>query len=370
MSALGTTLARGRTSRVAIGVTAVAVAAVAAAGTTTAGYDRLTRDSARFGAPWDVVVGQYSEQAALDAGVASLRDNPAVVAAAGFYEQTDVGSVGGLTPRFLALSDVIGHSAPVIATGRAPADDREAALGRDTARRLHRSVGDEITVRTNDDLRLRLRVVGIVVVNDPVAAQARPGDGVLVTPATFERIAGPTSVANSIIVLLDPRLDHATAIDSVRRDFPGSIRAATPQVDLRNVGRLRAVPWLIAALVAALALATVLHSLITMMGRSRTALAVMAALGLTRGQRRSIGVIACVSLVAIGVMIGVPSGLVLGARLWDAVAASIDLPSPSLISWSTVGIAAAAALTVAAVVALSVARGPLRTAPGEQLRVE
>jgi ABC-type lipoprotein release transport system permease subunit len=370
VSSLGTTIARGRTSRVAIGVTAIAVAAAAAAGSITAGYDRLVGDPSRFGAAWDVVVGQYSEQAAFDAGVAALRDNPAVVAAAGFAEQTDVGSVGRLNPRFLALSDFIGHTAPVITTGRAPADDTEAALARDTARRLHRSVGDEITVLTNADLRLRLRVVGIVVVNDPVSTQARPGDGVLVTPATFGRIAGPGAVANSIVVGLDPGLDRSAAIDAVRQDFPGSIRAATPQVDLRNVGRLGAVPWAIAALVVALALATVLHALITMMGRSRTALAVMAALGLTRGQRRSVGVLACMSLVAIGVAIGVPSGLVLGARTWDAVAASIDLPSPSVISWSTVAAVVAGALGVAGVVAIGVARGPLRTVPGNDLRVE
>ena len=50
------------------------------------------------------------------------------------------------------------------------------------------------------------------------------------------------------------------AIESVRRDFSGSIRAVGPQVDVRNLGHLRAVPWLISTLIAVVALATLIHA--------------------------------------------------------------------------------------------------------------
>ncbi len=100
---VGATVARGRSTRAAIAVTAIAVAAGVAAGGIVASYDWLVGKPARYGASWDVVVGQYSQQGPLDTGIAKLRANPAVVAAAGYYEQGDVGKVDGKDALFLTL---------------------------------------------------------------------------------------------------------------------------------------------------------------------------------------------------------------------------------------------------------------------------
>ena len=97
----------------------------------------------------------------------------------------------------------------------------------------------------------------------------------------LERIAGPGGVPQSIVLRLDPGLDRAAAIESVRRDFPGSIREATPQTDVLNLGRLRLVPWLIVGFVIALALVAIVTSLISMVQSERSRLAIAAALGLT-----------------------------------------------------------------------------------------
>ena len=63
---------RGRSSRAAIAVTAVAIAAGVAAGGLVASYDRLVAAPERYGASWDVAVGQYSQPDALAAGIAKL----------------------------------------------------------------------------------------------------------------------------------------------------------------------------------------------------------------------------------------------------------------------------------------------------------
>ena len=367
---VGATVARGRSTRAAIAVTAIAVAAGVAAGGIVASYDWLVGKPARYGASWDVVVGQYSQQDPLDAGIAKLRANPAVVAAAGYYEQADVGKVDGKDTLFLTFDNYIGRHSPVMASGRAPLSDDEVALGRDTARTLHKGIGDAVTVVASNDTTKRLHVVGVVVVNDPIATQSGAGSGVFVRPRVYRALAGPGSVAQSIVIKLDPRRDRRQAVASIRRDFSGSVREAIPQVDARNLRHLHAVPWLIAALIAILALATVVHALVTMLARNRTTLAVLAALGFTRGQRRGVALFASTALVFLGVVIGIPIGLVLSERIWRAVSNGIDLPSAAAVPWATLVVASLGALATAAIVALVASRGAARMTPSEQLRVE
>lgn len=369
----GAMVARGRSSRAAIAVTAIAVAALIAAGGVVASFDQLLANPQHYGASWDIVVGQYSQPGPLASGVSKLRANPVVVAAAGYYEQADVAKVDGQGTLLVALRDYIGHRGPVLATGRAPRHRNEVALGHATARKVHKSIGDEVNLTWVDETgprSLRARVVGIVVVNDPISSQSGAGTGTLLTPTLFKEIIGANAVAQSVVIKLDPRRNRAAAIQSLRPDFSGSIREAVPPVDARNLGRLRAVPWLIAAVIAILALATLIHALVTILVRNRATLAVLAALGFTRAQRRGVGFFASLALVAIGIVIGIPLGLMIGARIWRSVAEGIDLPWRPTLAWSAVLIASACALVVAGVVALMTTRGTVRMTPSEQLRVE
>lgn len=373
VAVVGATIARGRSSRAAIGVTAVALAAGLAAGGMVASYDRLVGKPVRYGAWWDAAVGQYSERSALDAGIAKLRANRAVVAAAGYDEDTGIATIDGRDVRLLASTNYVGHETPVMVDGRAADNDAEIALGVSTARTLHKSIGDEVTVvasNTDRPTHLRLRVVGIVVINDPITSQSGAGDGAFVTRRVFAQIAGPGTVPQSIVIKVDPHVDRASAIESVRRDFSGSIREAVPQVDVRNLGHLRAVPWLITALIAVLALATLIHALVLMLARNRTNLAVLTALGFTRGQRRAVGIFASVALVVVAILIAVPVGLVVGNRIWHGVTRQIGLPSHAVVGWPTLVVAPIGALAVAALVALVASRGAVRMSPSEQLRVE
>ncbi len=369
---VGATVARGRSSRAAIGVTAIALAAGLAASGMVASYDRLVAKPSRFGAWWDVAVGQYSERAPLDAGVAKLRANPAVVAAAGYQDDVDNFTFDGRSTPIVAATNYIGHEELPMTAGRAPIAVHEIALGSTTARVLHEHIGDDVILRTNNDskVRVRLRVVGIAVVNDPITNQSGAGDGVVVRPGLVAETLGPGNIPQSIVIKVDPERDRAAAIESVRRDFSGSIREATPQVDVRNLGHLRAVPWLISALIAILALATLVHALATIVARNRTNLAVLAALGLTRGQRRGVGVFASAALVFVGIVIAIPIGLIAGNLIWRAVTRQNGLPAHPVVAWSTLVAAPIGALVIAAVVALLAARGTLRMTPSEQLRVE
>jgi putative ABC transport system permease protein len=257
-----------------------------------------------------------------------------------------------------------------MASGRAPANEGELAVGRATARQLHKTIGDRVTVVSTDDTRMRLRVVGITVVNDPVSLQASPGAGVFVRPSVFGALAGPSHVAQSIVIRVDPHRDRAAAIESVRRDFAGSIREASPPIGTRDLGRLRAVPWLIAGLIAILALASLVHALATVLNQNRKTLAVLAVLGFVRQQRRAVGVLASLLLVALGLAIGIPVGLFVGSAVWRAVSDGIDLPSHAALAWPVTAAETIGAAAIAVVIALVAARGPSRAAPCDELRVE
>jgi hypothetical protein len=348
-----------------VGVTAVALAAALAAGGIVASYDRLVAKPSRYGAWWDVVVGQYSERAPLDAGIAKLRTNPAVVAAAGYADQPDLAKIDGRSTRLVAATTYIGHEQPIITSGRAPVAADEIAVGQS----MHKHIGDNVRLVT-DSRRVHVRVVGIVVINDPITTQSGAGDGAFVTQAGMDRIAGSKGLPQSIAIKLDPHLDRASAIESVRRDFSGSIRSAAPQVDVRNLGLLRAVPWLISALVGILALATLVHALVIILVRNRTNLAVLAALGFTRRQRRGVGVFASVALVITGIAISIPVGLIVGNQIWRGVTRQIGLPSRTEVAWATLVAAPICALALAAFVALVATRRTARMSPSEQLHVE
>ena len=137
-----------------------------------------------------------------------------------------------------------------------------------------------------------------------------------------------------------------------------------------NLGRLRRVPGLIAGLIALLAVATLVHALLALLGRNRMALAVLAALGFTRRQRRGVGMFASFGLVALGVLLGVPAGLMVSSRIWRAISEGIDLPSGASTAWASLGTAVLGAFGVAALVSLAALRGSGRRTPSEQLRVE
>jgi hypothetical protein len=368
VAAVGATVARGRSTRAAVAMTAVAVAACIAAAGIVASYDALVGRPEHYGAWWDVAVGQYSERAPFREGVASLRANPDVMAAAGYADETSVARVDGHSAWLIGTVDTIGHRGAVVSSGRAPRTNHEVALGRATAASLHKRIGDDVVLTSSLHRRAQLHVVGIAVVNDPIANDAKPDVGVIVRYPVLHRLTR-ANVPQSIVIAVDPR-HRDRAIASLTRHFSGSIRAVAPQTDVRNVGRLRALPWLLAALVAALAIATLVHALLTILGRHRATLAIVGALGFTRLQRRAVAAAASTGLTLVGAVIGIPLGLLLGARLWNAVAQGMALTEPTTWPWLALVGAPALALASAVLVALVASRGSVRNRPGQQLRVE
>jgi predicted lysophospholipase L1 biosynthesis ABC-type transport system permease subunit len=358
--------------RLAVAVGAVAVAGAVAAGALVASFDGVASRPVKYGAWWDVAVGQYSDADAEQAGVATITSNPMVSDAAGVLEDVNTALVDGVPVPFISLVPYIGTADAVMTEGRSPHSAGEAAVGAATARRLHKRIGDTvtITVSTIANVNETVTITGIAVLNNPVTVASNAGDGIVLHPDLAMRLDVGSQVPQSIVVRFSPTADRAAALQWIFAEFPGTARLASPQADVINLQRLRFVPWLIAALIGVLALASLVHALVTLLQRHAREIAVLGALGMTRRQRRRIGLDSSLLIVGGCIAVGAPVGLVLGRWIWRVVARRISIPSSAVMAWGPTVVAPVAALAIALTVAAAAGRWVTRRTPAAQLHAE
>lgn len=353
--------ARGGWPRTAAVVSGVAIAGVVAAGVAVASLDRVVAQPGRYGANWDLVVGDYAENDSLLADVDLLRRQPDVEAMAGVLEQTDLVEVNGRAVDMLSLVQFAGRVDPTMTKGRPPAADDEVALGRRTMDAAGVEIGDTVVLRPTGDGTIggprTMTVTGEVVVANPIRLSGGAGDGAYVTTKVWHSIS-PAGDGQELVIRVPAGVAPADAVRRLAKVYRGSIRFATPPDDVRNLDRLRVLPWAIAALVTVLALATLVHALITMVHRNRQDLAVLSVLGLSRTRRRRVVTWATGYLTAAAVLAGVPLGVVGGRLLWRALASGVSIPSDPSVPLVEPVVVALAAVAVGLVVA-GVARRPV-----------
>ena len=373
ISRTAVSFARGGSPRLAVVVGAVAVGVAVASGVVATSFDRVIDEPARYGAWWDVAVGQYSNRSEEKAGVDLLARNAAVSDVGGFLTGSTNAVLDGLKVPFIAIERELGKPPIQVASGRVPVTDNEVALGAASAEALHKGIGDTLTLTSGrvDSLHRTVEVVGIAVLNNPISDSSDAGTGVLMHPDLAVAIEGGVGVvAQSLVIRFDPSADRQTAIDSVVHDFGGSSRLVGPPADLRNHVRLRFMPWTVAALIGVLALASLVHALVALLQRHSGDLAVLAALGMTTRQRRRVGPGAGFVIIAASILVGVPAGLVLGRSVWRVIARRVFIPSGAVMPLTPTLLTPFVAVIVTATVAALAARWVTRRSPAAQLRSE
>jgi hypothetical protein len=255
----------------------------------------------------------------------------------------------------------------VIASGRAPRTTHEIALGRQTMQASHARIRDTIVVaptKGSSRARRRMTVTGEAILDNPIELSLGAGDGAYVLPSVITKFT--PSLPQSIAVRFGPGVDRDAALARLARTYHGSIHRVTAQDDLHNMNRLRNVPWAIAGLLSVLALATVVHALVTMVSTNRRTLAMLSVLGARRTMRSRATLWAAAFVVAAAVALGVPAGLVIGRVLWRSLAEGISLEAePVTPILTALGLAAGVLLLSEAV-----AWGALRRLSGRNLAAE
>ena len=149
-----------------------------------------------------------------------------------------------------------------------------------------------------------------------------------------------------------------------------SFSRGLPLSQVQAVRDMAALPLVLSAFLAVLAVGAVGHALSIAVSRRGHELAVLRALGLTRRQSRLVISIQATLLATIGLAFGIPLGLILGRVLWHAAADMTPLAYRPPLAALALLLIAPAALLVANLLAAWPARRAARLHAGQILRAE
>ncbi len=198
------------------------------------------------------------------------------------------------------------------------------------------------------------------------------GTTAYVTRATFARLQGNDGLVNEETVLhfrsgadaaaVHRRLKVATPLGLTDESLP------TRPAAVANIAEIGRVPTMLAIVLGVIGVVAVAHAVVLAVRRRRRALAVLAALGMTQGQRLRIVLAMATTMILLGLLIGVPIGLILGSYVWNLMASGLrvgfdaNVPILAVLGVSVLGVA----LTL--LIALLPARDAAHVRPAPLLR--
>ena len=382
-------------ARTALAGTAVAVGAVVAAvvfGTSLLG---LVGTPARYGQNWDVK---------FDAGYADIPPayGALLVAGIGGFSGYALGnngelSVDGMTNvPAIGIDPVLGGGGGYLTllAGRAPAAAGEIALGTQTLHVLHKKVGQTVQVRViwrggvaGPPVTRTMRITGTTVFPAfglPALANTDLGSGAVVATSLLSGITGDTgcnghiTCYNYLLLRVRPGTDLGAdaAVLSARAAQhqcpPGQCTVTADQRpgDIRNYAGVRDTPLVLAAVLALLAVGTLIHVLVTTVRRRRRDLAVLKTLGFTRAQVRRAVASSATALAAAALLIGLPAGVVAGRLAWAVFAAAAGVGGTATVEIPLLLLTIPATVLLANLIAAWPAWSAAAVSPASALRTE
>jgi ABC-type lipoprotein release transport system permease subunit len=372
---------RGRTA-VPVRATAlgavVAVATLAAALTLAASLGHFLRTPRLYGWNWDVAIGDGAGPdlgSTIDRLLASGQDIDHL--SSGTIALLDFGDGGPGFVMTWATEPVRGSIAPTVIDGRAPAGPDEILLGARTLEKVGVRVGDQVEVRASflawqpleePGPPRRLRVVGSGVL--PLEG-GLIGEGAAITSDGLSQLLPASAHPSRNLLLLRwaPGVDAGQASAGLVAETRRLIYPQEP-ADVANFGRVENLPVLMAALVAAVALAMLVHVLVTSVRRRRRDLAVLKTLGFTRAQVSWTVAWQATTLVALALAVGLPVGVAVGRWLWALFASNLYVLPEPVVPFQAVLLLVPATVLAANLVAAVPAWMAARTRPAIVLRAE
>jgi hypothetical protein len=388
----------GRTAvpvRSALVGTTVAVASGLAAVVFGASLIGLVGTPHRYGQNWaqvlDLGFGGVTSQFAAKV----LARQPALAGVAvGNYGQVSIGA--GQTPvPAIGIDQVRGRDYLTLLAGRAPSAPDEIVLGAQTLRAVHRRVGQTVRVTIDQVVNppsyghssRTMRIVGVAVFpsfsRGSFAATDLGSGAAVQAPVLSEQspqtgCAGRVTCYNFLLLRYRPGADARA--DGARLQAaviaagcpPGSCLVKVDQrpSDIRNYTGVRDTPLLLGAVLALLAVATLIHVLLTSVRRRRPDLAVLKSLGLLPSQVLATVLWQASALAAAALLVGLPLGVLAGRWAWVLFARSAGVAPQADIPVALV----LAAIPVTLLLAIVIAAGPgwaaARIRPAAILRAE
>jgi hypothetical protein len=342
-----------------------------------------------YGWNWDYeMLSGYSGAEDLPAHLtATLLDrDPHVAAWTGVYFVT-VDLDGVAVPALATRPDPV--VAPTLLSGHGLEASDQVVLGAATLRQLHKGIGGTVVLANRSGADHTLTIVGTATmptVGSGSGAHLEMGTGALLSSSLFSTstlnlqqvpVPGPNAVfvrtrggtASAALLSLqkiDVAIDAVPADDQPAGGVVGVLRPAEI-VDYGSIGSLPAYLGLALAVGAVVALGL---TLVASVRRRRRDLALLKTLGLTGRQLASIVSWQSTFAVAVGMVVGIPLGVILGRTLWDLFAHEINAVAAPSVPALVVVLIAAGALVLANLVAAVPGRIAARTPTAVVLRSE
>jgi predicted lysophospholipase L1 biosynthesis ABC-type transport system permease subunit len=290
----------------------------------------------------------------------------------------DVINVGNVGAPVFSVRPISGASATPISftviSGRAPRGRGEAAIGPATAKDLHVGIGDTVSVGVS---HTRVRIVGEALFPSDVHSEF--DEGLWLAPRQFDALiptigpSGSLSDGRVVAVRFAAGTSSNTGIERLQSDLGPLTTDIEPSdvpdelVNLRNVHTL---PEVLAAFLGLIAI-TALGSVLVSCARRRShEFAVLRALGMTRGNVRTILNSQGTAIGLFGLVVGIPLGLAVGRLGWRAIAERVPLSEIPPFALAAALLLIPVILLAANVLALWPGRVALSHRPAEELRAE
>jgi ABC-type lipoprotein release transport system permease subunit len=368
----------GRTAvpvRSAIASATVGVSALIATIVFAASLSHLLASPALYGVTWDAIA---SNAAANDVRpiVDTIRHDRQV--AAWTICWTGAPLQAGHTA-FEAIALPLPGDAPFISapvTGRLPRTGREIALGTKTLQELHARIGTTIEVSVESAPARPMTVVGTTVFPS-LSDKLGLGTGAALTPdALHYLVPAQTAVPppGDVLIRFRPGISpqagrQALAAQLARRGSFTVDGPATP-TDLVNFGQVQRLPQALGAGLAAVALLTIAHVLMTSVRRRQRDVAILRALGFTPGQIRRMFGWQAVTLAGIALVIGIPVGIAAGRLCWQVFAHQLGIAPVIAVPLAALPVMAASWLAAATAIAALPSGAATRSPPAQTLHTE
>ncbi len=269
--------------------------------------------------------------------------------------------------------------APPVLTGHALEAPNQVVFGASTLTQLHRRIGQTVTFDNGVDKPTRLEIVGTATLPAIGAGQTlhlEIGTGAVISELLIpERDRGFGDLPNSpeaVFVRFRVGADPAAGLRSLEKiaaEVAGILGHGPPAVlpvqrpaEIVNYRSMGDTPAVLGAALATGATFALGLTLLASVRRRRRELALLKTLGFTRRQLAATVAWQASIAITVGVILGVPLGIIIGRALWDKFATALHVVSQPTVPALTIALVVAAALVltniVAAIPGLQAARTP------------
>ena len=150
--------------------------------------------------------------------------------------------------------------------------------------------------------------------------QIQLGSGAVMTLGGAAAVSQTPMPRNVFLVTLRKPVSQA-AIGRLKQQFPGTVLPAVPPPDVRDLSGVSGLPLALALLLMLLASGTIAHTLLTSVRRRRRELAILKTVGFVARQVRATVAWQATAIAGVGLIVGLPLGLIAGRWTWTLFAA-------------------------------------------------